>query len=123
MGAPPQEEANLVGYDGQYPDVTTIGLRNLTGVVNHDDTVTLWATTSTSSTSGDNGADPNKVVQIVDNLSAQTLTGSVTKETFRTVTGPTYGTVYRGVAYVGGDCEPDHRFDRDCDSDDYGQGH
>jgi hypothetical protein len=47
--------------DFTWPSVTTIGLRNLTGVVNlNTNTVTLWATTSTSSTSGDNGADPNK---------------------------------------------------------------
>jgi len=73
-------DSNLFGYDGQYPDVTTVGLRNLTGVVNYDGVVTLSATTSTSSASGDNGADPNKVVQIADKLSATTLTGSVAKE-------------------------------------------
>jgi len=95
-------DGNLVGPDGQYPAVTTIGLRNLTGVVNDDGTVTLWATTSTSSASGDNGADPNKVVEITDQLAATTLTtGGVAKEAFRTVAGPTYGTAYRGVAYVG----------------------
>jgi hypothetical protein len=76
--------------------VTTVGLRNLTGVVNGD-AVTLWATTSTLSTSGDNGADPNKVVTITDPLSAATLPAS---ESFSTVLGPTYGTVYRGVAFV-----------------------
>jgi hypothetical protein len=49
------------GSDGPWPSVTTIGLRNLTGVVNESTgTVTLWATTSTSSTSGDNGADPRR---------------------------------------------------------------
>jgi hypothetical protein len=79
--------------------VTTVGLRNLTGVVNGDQ-VTLWATTSTSSTSVDNGADPNKVVAITDQVSATTLTGAVATESFSTVTGPTYGTVYRGVAFV-----------------------
>jgi hypothetical protein len=63
-------------------------------------TVTLWATTSTSSTSGDNGADPNKVVTITDQLGATTLTGSVATESFSVVVGPTYGTVYRGVAHV-----------------------
>ena len=105
-------DSNLFGYDGQYPDVTTIGLRNLTGVVNDDGTVTLWAATSTSSASGDNGADPNKVVRIVDKLSATTLTGSVANETFKTLAGPTYGTVYRGVAYVGEDCDS-HRHDGD----------
>lgn len=92
-------DTNLFGYDGQYPDVTSIGLRNLTGTVNHDGTVTLWATTSTKSASTDNGADPNKVVRIVDKLSATSL-ASVADETFSTVAGPTYGTVYRGVAYV-----------------------
>jgi hypothetical protein len=93
-------DTNLYGYDGQYPDVTTVGLRNLSGRVNADGTVTLWATTSTSSASGDNGADPNKVVTITDQLGATSLTGSVAGESFTTVAGPTYGTVYRGVAYV-----------------------
>ena len=77
--------------------MTTVGLRNLTGVVNGDQ-VTLWATTSTSSTSGDNGADPNKVVVITDQLSATTLPRG--GESFSTVVGPTYGTAYRGVAFV-----------------------
>jgi hypothetical protein len=108
-----QVDTNLSGYDGQYPDVTTSGLRNLTGNVNDDGTVTLWATTSTKSASTDNGADPNKVVQIVDKLSATTLTGSVLNETFHTVAGPTYGTVYRGVAYVPSECDG-HGHDRDC---------
>ncbi len=91
-----QVDTGLTGADGTWPNVTTVGLRNLTGVVNGDQ-VTLWATTSTSSTSGDNGADPNKVVVITDQLSATTL---VPTESFSTVVGPTYGTVYRGVAYV-----------------------
>jgi hypothetical protein len=62
-------------------------------------TVTLWATTSTSSTSGDNGADPNKVVTITDQIGATTLS-AVASESFSIVVGPTYGTVYRGVAHV-----------------------
>jgi hypothetical protein len=93
-------DTNLTGADGPYPNVTTIGLRNLTGVVDSRGTVTLWATTSTSSASGDNGADPNKVVRITDNLGARTMTGRVTQQSFKTVAGPTYGTVYRGVAFV-----------------------
>lgn len=93
-------DTNLFGFDGQYPDVTTVGLRNLAGRVNADGTVTLWATTSTLSASGDTGADPNKVVQITDQVAATSLTGSVAGETFATVAGPTYGTVYRGVAFV-----------------------
>jgi hypothetical protein len=94
-------DSNRVGYDGPYPDVTTIGLRNLSGRINQDGTVTLWAATSTSSASGDNGADPNRIVEITDKVAATDLTGKVASETFRTITGPTYGTAYRGVAYVG----------------------
>jgi hypothetical protein len=93
-------DTNLTGVDGRYPDVTTVGLRNLTGVVHEDGRVTLWATTSTASASGDQGADPNKVVRITDELAAKTLTWPVTLESFETVAGPTYGTVYRGVAFV-----------------------
>ena len=92
-------DRNLVGYDGQYPDVTTVGLRGLTGAVDCGK-VTLWATTATSSASGDTGADPNEVVEITDDLRATSLTPAVAKETFKVVAGPTYGTVYRGVAYV-----------------------
>ena len=58
------------------------------------------ATLSTASTSGDNGADPNKVVVITDRLAAMTMTKRVANETFSVVEGPTYGAVYRGVAYV-----------------------
>ncbi|HVR60275.1 MAG TPA: hypothetical protein VMU50_00175 [Polyangia bacterium] len=92
-------DSNLNGADGPYPDVTTVGLRNLTGVVDGEN-VTLWATTSTTSASGDNGADPNKVVVITDRLNATTVTSDVSGESFHAIAGPTYGKVYRGVAYV-----------------------
>jgi len=92
-------DTNLTGPDGPYPDVTTIGLRNLTGSVDCN-RVTLWATTSTLSASGDNGADPNKVVEITDDLRTTTMTTAVANESFRVVAGPTYGTAYRGVAYT-----------------------
>jgi hypothetical protein len=91
-------DSNLDGADGPWPDVTTIGLRNLTGIV-EGDRVTLWATTSTSSTSGDNGADPNKVVEIIDRIDATTADVPA-NESFRVIVGPTYGKVYRGVAHV-----------------------
>ena len=109
-------DGNLFGYDGQYPDVTTVGLRNLTGRVDKDGSVTLWATTSTSSASGDNGADPNKVVRITDELAATSMTSAVAQESFKTVVGPTYGAVYRGVAYVPG-CGGDDRRAGDCRHD------
>jgi hypothetical protein len=87
----------LAGSDGPWPQVTTIGLRNLAGRVNGNGTVTLWAVTSTNSTAGDTGADPNQVVEVSDVFAA---TAPAASETFTTVAGPTYGTVYRGVAYV-----------------------
>jgi hypothetical protein len=116
-------DSNLVGPAGQYPNVTTIGLRNLTGLVNKDGTVTLWAATSTSSASGDNGADPNRVVEITDEVAATALTGKVAGETFRSIVGPTYGTVYRGVAFVAAD-DQDHDQGRDNDhGHDHDQSH
>ena len=89
----------MTGAAGPWPAVTTIGLRNLTGRINGDGTVTLWATTSTSSASGDNGADPNKVVEITDRIAATELS-QVGNESFTTVAGPVYGTVFRGVGFV-----------------------
>jgi hypothetical protein len=92
-------DSDLDGADGPWPDVTTIGLRNLTGVV-HGDKVTIWAETSTASAAGDNGADPNKIVEITDVVDATTVTKAVASESFRVVVGPTYGVAYRGVAFV-----------------------
>ncbi len=45
----------------------TDGLRNITGRVNPNGTVTIYAITSTVSGGGDQGADPNKLVAITDN--------------------------------------------------------
>jgi hypothetical protein len=79
----------------------TDGLRNLTGRVNRNGTVSLWAATSTVSGSGDQGADPNKLVEITDNLSATTAS-QVTYERFHTVMQATYGLVIRGVSFTPG---------------------
>jgi hypothetical protein len=79
----------------------TDGLRNLTGRVNRNGTVSLWASTSTVSGSGDQGADPNKLVEITDNLSATTAS-QVTHERFHTVTQATCGQVVRGVSFTPG---------------------
>jgi hypothetical protein len=79
----------------------TDGLRNLTGRVNRNGTVSLWASTSTVSGSGDQGADPNKLVEITDSLRATTAS-QVAQERFRTVIQATYGQVIRGVAFTPG---------------------
>jgi hypothetical protein len=79
----------------------TDGLRNLTGQVNPDGTVSIWAATSTVSGSGDQGADPNKLVEITDKLGA-TSAGQASNEKFHTVVSATYGQVVRGVAFTPG---------------------
>jgi hypothetical protein len=77
----------------------TDGLRNITGRVNRDGTVTIWAITSTVSGSGDQGADPNKLVEITDPLTA---TAAAAKEGFRTVRAAGFAEVLRGVSFTPG---------------------
>jgi hypothetical protein len=77
----------------------TDGLRNLTGHVNADGTVTLWAVTSTVSGSGDQGADPNNLVTITDDPTATTLPAS---EKFMPIDSAPSGQVLRGVSFTPG---------------------
>ena len=98
----------------------TDGLRNLTGRVNRDGTATIWAVTSTVSGSGDQGADPNKLVMITDKLSATALPAG---ESFKTVRAAAFGEALRGVSFTPGtdfdrddahaSCHDDCRNDRD----------
>jgi hypothetical protein len=75
----------------------TDGLRNITGQVNRDGTVTIWAVTSTVSGNGDQGADPNKLVMITDNLAATSLPAA---EGFTTVRTAGLLEVLRGVSFT-----------------------
>jgi hypothetical protein len=77
----------------------TDGLRNVTGRVNKDGTVTIWAVTSTVSGGGDQGADPNELVSVTDNLNAASLPAN---EAFQTVVAPGYDKVVRGVSFAPG---------------------
>ena len=77
----------------------TDGLRNLTGRVNPDGSVTIWAITSTVSGNGDQGADPNKLVSITDQPSAASPASG---ESFQTVRSAGYGQVLRGVSFTPG---------------------
>jgi hypothetical protein len=77
----------------------TDGLRNITGILNADGTATIYAITSTISGSGDQGADPNKLVAITDDLSATTLPAT---EGFQTLIAAGNGEVLRGVAFAPG---------------------
>jgi hypothetical protein len=95
-------QAGLIGDTYTVPGwdytETTTGLRNLTGEVNANGTVTLWATTATSSASGDNGADPNEIVEITDVLADPTTPPA--GETFSVFDGPQLGVRYGGVAFA-----------------------
>jgi hypothetical protein len=77
----------------------TDGLRNISGRLNGNGTVTIYATTSTVSGGGDQGADPNKVVAITDTLGA-TKPGN---EQFATIRPASFGVRYGGVAVLPSD--------------------
>jgi hypothetical protein len=83
----------------------TAGLRNLTGRINTDGTVTIWAVTSTVSANGDQGADPNLLVMIVDNLANTTAAGAA-GEFFTVIKAANYGEVLRGVSFTPGSTAP-----------------
>lgn len=77
----------------------TDGLRNITGRVNGDGTVTVWGVTSTVSANGDQGADPNKLVAITDTL-ADTTASQAASEQFVTLRTAVAGEVLRGVSFT-----------------------
>jgi hypothetical protein len=85
----------------------TDGCRNITGRHNFDGTVTIYAVTSTVSASGDQGADPNKLVKVTDLLKATTLPvgdGDHNWDSrlghFVTIRAAQSGEVLRGVAFA-----------------------
>ncbi len=79
----------------------TDGLRNIAGRSNGDGTVTVWAITSTISASGDQGADPNRLVTVTDVL-ANTDPSITQYEPFSTVYSAAFGEVLRGVSFAPG---------------------
>jgi uncharacterized protein (TIGR03437 family) len=74
----------------------TDGLRNITGKINGDGTVTIYGVTSTVSANGDAGADPNMIVAITDTI-ANTTASAAASEKFTVFAQPSAGTVYRGI--------------------------
>ncbi len=89
---------SVAGLDPALEPATS-GLRNLTGKVNEDGTVTLYAITSTVSASGDQGADPNELVAIADTLS-NTTAEQAADEQFSVIDRANYGEVLRGVSFA-----------------------
>ena len=98
----------------------TDGLRNLTGHVDRDGNVTLWAITSTISGNGDQGADPNRLVAVRDVLSNTSATAAAT-EKFVTLREAGFAEVLRGVSLTPGtgvarnSHDYDHGYDHDRD--------
>ncbi len=91
----------------------TGGCRNLTGRVHGDGTAEIFAVTSTISASGDQGADPNKLVKVTDRLRATTLPqgnadGDDAIGHFVTIRSAQAGEVLRGVAFAPSDEGEDH---------------
>ena len=92
----------------------TDGCRNLTGRRNGDGTVDIYAITSTVSSNGDQGADPNKLVKVTDLLKATTAPvgdGDHDKDDsrghFTTIRSAKAGEVLRGVAFSPKDQDDD----------------
>jgi hypothetical protein len=79
----------------------TDGLRQITGRVDEDGKVTIWAVTSTVSGGGDTGADPDKLVAIRDELSNTAASGAA-DEHFVTLRSAKFGEVLRGVSFTPG---------------------
>jgi uncharacterized protein (TIGR03437 family) len=77
----------------------TDGIRNITGQVNSDGTVTIFGVTSTVSANGDQGADPNMLVSITDTL-ANTSAASAASEKFTVLRTAAAGEVLRGVSFT-----------------------
>jgi len=97
----------------------TTGLRNLTGKVNNDGTVTIYATTAQTSTVSGGEPDPTKLVAVTDEIAATQLPaddgkgwggnnwgswggGQPALDQFVTLQQSRSGEVFRGVAFAPG---------------------
>jgi hypothetical protein len=87
-----------------YPAPTfTTGLRNLTGKVNEDGTVTIYAITAQTSSISGGEPDPTKLVAVTDVVAATTLPTIALPfgvDSFLTLQQSRSGEVFRGVAFA-----------------------
>jgi hypothetical protein len=90
----------------------TDGIRNLTGTVDHDGKATIYGITSTVSGSGDQGADPNRLVAVTDVLSNTDATKAAA-EKFTIVRKADFAEVLRGVAFAPSKGDGNDRDDHD----------
>jgi hypothetical protein len=106
LGAPTPYTVN--GPSGATYITAPDGLRNITGNINEDGTVTIYAITSTASSAAsqtngtaavDEGCDPNQFVSITDNL-ANTSPSVGEAESFNLLATAQFGEVLRGVSFA-----------------------
>jgi hypothetical protein len=81
----------------------TGGCRNIIGVVHDDGTATIYAITSTISLNGDNGADPNRLVEVTDLISATQPATNGYLDTFVTIRSAGAREAFRGVSLAPGE--------------------
>jgi hypothetical protein len=94
----PQNVPGYVDYNtGDPVPTTTTGLRNLTGIVKPDGTVTIYAITAQSSSISGGEPDPDRLVAVSDPIDATTLPRS---DQFITLQESGAGQVFRGVAFA-----------------------
>jgi hypothetical protein len=101
----PTGDNTAAGGTGEPWAPATDGLRNISGRANGDGTVTVYATTSTVSGSGDQGGDPNQVVAVTDSLHDDALPSH---EQFHAVAPARFGVRYGGVAVLPADFGKQH---------------
>jgi hypothetical protein len=103
-------ELNEARHVPGYPVATyTTGLRNMTGRVNDNGTVTIFAITAQTSTISGGEPDPTKLVMITDRLAATHLATDDDRnrdeddrrlDRFVTLQASRAGEVFRGVAFA-----------------------
>jgi hypothetical protein len=95
----------------------TGGIRNITGTVDRDGKVTLYGITSTVSGNGDQGADPNRLVAVTDDLT-NTDPAKAAKEKFTIIRKAEFAEVLRGVSFAPAGRDDNDRDDHDHDDHD-----
>lgn len=92
-----QNPPGYVDQNGNQIQTFPTGIRNMTGAVNGDGTVTIYAITAQYSSVSSGEPDPDSLVGITDSLAATTLPAN---EQFVTLQTSGYQEVFRGVAYI-----------------------
>jgi hypothetical protein len=96
----------------------TDGIRNITGTVDNHGKATIYGITSTVSGNGDQGADPNRLVAVTDDLTNTNATKAAT-EKFTIIRRAEFAEVLRGVSFAPSGKNGDDGDDQD-DNDNHG---